>query len=122
MFKLSDMKKIVAFASGAVIICVSSVVFAQEVKTKRDTGSIGQDLKKVTKLTGKAISKGAKKVGKGAAAVAKKTAEVSSKGYAEVKDKSLINIKGPSGETVYVNKYNQKYYVNKKGRWVYLEN
>lgn len=115
------MKKLISFAICALFISVCSTGFAQDAKTKRDTSSIGKDLKKATKATGKAIGKGAKKVAKGAKAVGKKTAEVSSKGYAEIKDKPLKNIKGPNGETVYVNKYNQKYYVDKRGRWIYLD-
>lgn len=86
--------------------------YAQE---KEDTtSSIGQDLKQAGKATGRAVKKAAKTVGN-------KTAEVGAKGAAELKDRSLKNVKGPAGETVYVDKYEKKYYINKQGKRIYLK-
>ena len=112
------MKKIINITAASLILMASVQVLNAQTK---DTLKVGQEIKEAGKATGKAITKGAKAIGKGAEAVGKKTAEISSKGYAEIKDKSLKNMKGPAGETVYVNKYNQKYYVDKKGRWLYLD-
>lgn len=81
---------------------------------KKDTTTVGQDLKNAGKSTGKAVKKSAKAVGN-------KTAEIGAKGAATVKDKALKNRKGPDGQTVYVNKYDQKYYIDKKGKRVYMD-
>jgi hypothetical protein len=114
------MKRIINIAAASLILMASVQLVNAQTKDKEKEG-VGQEIKHAGKATGKAVAKGAKAVGKGAKAVGKKTAEVSSRGYAEVKDKSLKNMHGPNGETVYVNKYNQKYYVDKKGRWIYLD-
>ncbi|NEU09896.1 hypothetical protein GZH53_16345 [Flavihumibacter sp. R14] len=120
------MKKIIAFLFSALIFSFSGSLLAQNAptpppKTKPDTSGVGHDVKKATKATGKAVGQGGKAVGKGASKAAKKTAEVGAKGAAKVTDKSLKNRKGPNGETVYVNKYDQKYYVDKNGRRIYLD-
>ena len=112
------MKRIINIAAASLILMASVQVLNAQTTDKE---SVGQEIKHAGKATGKAVAKGAKAIGKGAKAVGKKTAEISSKGYAEIKDKSLKNRHGPNGETVYVNKYNQKYYVDKKGRWIYLD-
>jgi hypothetical protein len=115
--KFKKMKRIFAFLFSALVFSFSGSVLAQNPKTKPDTSGV----EKAAKSTGKAIESGAKAVGKGATKAAKKTAEVGAKGAAEVTDKSLKNRKGPNGETVYVNKYDQKYYVDKNGRRIYLD-
>jgi hypothetical protein len=112
------MKKIFAFLFSALLFSFSGSVLAQNApKTKPDTSGV----EKAVKSTGKAVESGAKAVGKGANKAAKKTAEVGAKGAAKVTDKSLKNRQGPNGETVYVNKYDQKYYVDKNGRRIYLD-
>ena len=40
---------------------------------------------------------------------------------AKVTDKSLKNVKGPHGETVYVDKYQHKYYIDKKGKRIFIK-
>ena len=112
------MKTILKLAAVSFIVLVS--INQAEAQTK-DTVKVGREIKQAGKATGKVIAKGARAIGRGAKTVGKKTAEVSSKGYAQIKDKPLKNMKGPNDETVYVNKYNQKYYVDKKGRWIYLD-
>jgi hypothetical protein len=85
----------------------------------------------VVKKTGKAISKGAKAVGntaedgakavsKGAKKGARKTAEVASKGKAAVVDKKYDAKVGPQGQTIYIDKNSAYYYVNSKGRHIYV--
>lgn len=85
------------------------VAYAQD-----DTVKVGKELKEAGKSTGKAVKKAAKDVGN-------KAAEVGAKGAAAVSDKALKDRKGPHGETVYVDKYDRKYYVNKKGKRIYLK-
>lgn len=80
----------------------------------QDSSSVGEELKKAGKTTGKAVKKAANTVGN-------KTAEVGAKGAAKITDRSLKNKKGPNGETVYVDKYERKYYVNKKGKRIYFK-
>jgi len=67
----------------------------------------------VVKKTGKAISKTATKVGN-------KTAEVASKGASAVADQKYDKKVGPQGQTIYIDKNSAYYYVNKKGRHVYV--
>jgi len=86
----------------------------------------------VVKKTGKAISKGAKAVGntaedgadavgKGAKKGARKTAEVASKGKSAVVDKKYDGKVGPGGQTIYIDKNSAYYYVNKKGKHIYIK-
>ena len=64
---------------------------------KRDTSSVGQDIKKGTKT------------------VVNKTAETASKWAAKVVDKTYKDKVGPQGQTIYINKYSKYYYIDKKG-------
>jgi len=64
--------------------------------------------------TGKAISKSAKKVGD-------KSAELATKGFAKVKDKTYKGKVAPDGSDVYIDKKDRKYYLNKEGKKIYLK-
>ncbi|MXV50881.1 hypothetical protein GS399_07830 [Pedobacter sp. HMF7647] len=86
------MKKI--FLIGALALLASGVTFAQEKKTK----------------AGKAVE-----------SVGNETAEVAVKGASKVSDKTYKDKVGPQGQTVYINKHSQYYYVNEKGGKVYLK-
>lgn len=88
------MKNIVKVALLASVISVSGTGYAQ---------SVGQDVKKT-----------AKKVGN-------KTAEVASKGASSVVDKKYAGKVGPQGQTIYIDKNSAYYYVNKKGKRVYVK-
>nr|WP_068891832.1 hypothetical protein [Pedobacter panaciterrae] len=68
----------------------------------------------VAQSVGDKIEKTAKKVGN-------KTAEVASKGASKVADKVWEGKMAPDGTDVYINGKNRKYYVNKKGKKVYLK-
>jgi len=97
-----------------IFILVYSLLFSAVIAVKaQDTSSVGKELKEAGKATGKAVKKAAKTVGN-------KTAEVGAKGAAEITDRSLKNRKGTNGETIYVDKFDRKYYINKKGKRVYL--
>jgi hypothetical protein len=91
------MKKLVAIAALALMFAAADTAGAQEPST------------------GKKVTNTVKKAGK-------KTGETGAKAAAKVKDKSLKNEKGPNGETVYVDKYDRKYYVNKNAKRVYIKN
>lgn len=61
------------------------------------------------------------KAGKAITTVEHTTAKTAAVVAAKITDKRLKNIKGPNGETCYVDKYNHKYYVNKRGHRVFLK-
>jgi len=60
------------------------------------------------------IDSTAKKIGN-------KTASIAVKGASAVTDKVYKDKEGPNGETVYINRKDQKYIVNGKGKKVYLK-
>jgi hypothetical protein len=88
------------------------IAFESQAQTKSDT-TFGQKVGKTAKSVGKTTAKTAKKVGN-------KTAEVASKGASGVVDKKYDSKVGPAGQTIYINKNSRYYYVNKKGRRVYV--
>jgi hypothetical protein len=61
-----------------------------------------------------AIKKTATKIGN-------TTASVAVKGTSKLTDKTYKGKEGPHGETVYIDKRDRKFYVNGKGRKVYLK-
>ncbi|UPK70753.1 hypothetical protein [Chitinophaga filiformis] len=71
------------------------------------------------------IDSTAKKIGKKTAAVANKTANktasVAVKGAMKITDKTYKGKEGPNGETVYIDKNDRKYFVDDKGKKVYLK-
>jgi len=60
------------------------------------------------------IDSTAKKVGH-------KTASIAVKGVSKIADKTYKGKEGPGGQTVYINKHDKKYYVDEKGKKVYLK-
>ena len=84
---------------------LGSVAVAQETK---------EAVKKGVKKTGRTIKKGAKKVGN-------KTAEVSSKGFAKVVDRTYDGKVAPNGRTVYITEDSRYYWVDQKGRRHYVK-
>lgn len=71
-------------------------------------------VEKTVDKTGKAIGKGAKDAGD-------KTAELATKGFAKVKDKTYKGKVAPDGSDVYIDKSDKKYYLNKEGKKIYLK-
>lgn len=95
------MKLIFKIALLAVGFSISAAGFAQD---KKDTLKVNPDPK---------IKKTAKKVGN-------KTAEIAAKGAAEVVDQVYKGKVGPQGQTIYIDNESKYYYINKKGRKVYV--
>ena len=108
------MKNVIKVALVAAGLFVAADTQAQVVK------KTGQAIGKGAKAVGNTAEDGAKAVGKGAKAGARKTAEVASKGKSAVVDKKYDSKVGPQGQTIYIDKNSAYYYVNKKGRHVYV--
>lgn len=104
------MKKLFSSAMFAAAIFAASTTFAQ---THKDT-SIAQKVGVTVKKGWKATKKTASKVGN-------KTAEVASKGEAGISDKKYDAKVGPAGQTIYIDRNSYYYYVNSKGRHVYVK-
>ncbi|SFE26731.1 hypothetical protein SAMN05518672_105104 [Chitinophaga sp. CF118] len=60
------------------------------------------------------IDSTAKKIGN-------KTASVAVKGASKITDKTYKGKEGPGGQTVYIDKHDKKYYVDEKGKKIYLK-
>jgi glucan-binding YG repeat protein len=103
------MKKLFTAAMFAAGLFAASATFAQ---THKDT-TVGQKIGTTAKKGWKATKKTANTVGN-------KTAEIASKGASAVSDKKYDAKVGPAGQTLYIDKNSAYYYVNKKGRHVYV--
>lgn len=67
------------------------------------TRHVGQDIKSVADTVGN------------------KTAEIASKGAARVTDKVYANKVGPQGQTIYIDKNSKYFYIDSKGRRVFVK-
>jgi hypothetical protein len=101
------MKKVIGIAIIA-LLGLSVPSFAQSKVDKAENG----------------IKKGAKSAWhgtkKGARAVGNKTAEVASKGKARITDKKSDQWTGPEGQTIYTDDAGKYYWVNGKGKKIYV--
>lgn len=61
------------------------------------------------------------KIGKTATTVGHATAHAAVSGDAAITDKKYKGKMGPDGQTIYINKYSHYFYVDKKGKRVYLK-
>ncbi len=95
------MKKIVSIAVIA-LLGLSAPALAQD--SKVETGA-------------KKAWKGTRKVGK---KVGNKTAEVASKGASRVADKKSDEWIGPEGQTIYIDEVDRFYWVNGRGKKIYV--
>lgn len=93
------MKKLFVLAASAAFLTFSYAAHAQE--------------KKDTTTTGYHVKKDAKKVGN-------KTAEIATNGESKVVDKTYADKVGPNDETVYIDKHSKYYYVDGKGKKIYI--
>lgn len=60
------------------------------------------------------------KVGKTINKIGNKTAEIAVKGASAVADKKYESKVGPAGQTIYIDKYSHYYYVNGRGKKIYV--
>jgi hypothetical protein len=101
------MKKILGIAIIA-LLGLSAPSFAQSTVEKAEHG----------------VKKGATKAWhgtkKGTKAVGNKTAEVTKKGVARVTDKKSDQWVGPSGQTIYIDDFGKYYWINGKGKKIYV--
>lgn len=106
------------------ITLLSAALFIAVDASAQKKDSVGDKIDRKATKTGNAIERTAKKVGRGTERTAKKvgnkTAEVASKGASKVADKTYADKVAPGGETVYIDKDSKYYYVNSKGRHVYV--
>lgn len=100
------MKKLSGIAILALGLSVSS--YAQSTVDKTE-----HSVKKGAKKAWHATKKGAKKVGN-------ETAEVTEKGVARITDKKSDSWVGPQGQTIYIDDLGKYYWVNEKGKRIFV--
>jgi hypothetical protein len=105
------MKKIFGIALVA-LLGLSAPAIAQN-KVERTAGDAWRGTKKGAGKAWKGTKKGAKAAGN-------KSAEVASKGAANVHDKKSDQWVGPEGQTIYVDDGNKYYWVNGRGKRIYV--
>lgn len=105
------MKKFFATALVLAFLGIGAPAFSQ------DTTNIA---KKAWKGTKKGANKAWKGTKKGAKAVGNETAELASKGKAEVTDKTAEGWEGPNGEKIYVDDGSKYYWVSEKGKKMWI--
>ena len=98
--------KRITFLLVSLFMSASILVSAQDQST-------GEKIKDGAKKTGKTVKKGAKKFGN-------KTAELASKGTAKVLDRTYDGKVAPNGKTVYITEDSRYYWVNGKGKRMYI--
>lgn len=103
------MKNKYVWLLGAGLLLGSAAVQAQTTDDK----TTGQEIKGGIKKGGRAVGKSAKKTGN-------KTAEVASKGKSKVVNTQVKDKEGPNGENIYISKDNRYYWIDKKGRNIYI--
>jgi len=101
------MKKILVIA-GIALLGLSAPTFAQSKTEKAEQG-----VKKGATEAWHGTKKGAKKVGN-------ETAEIASKGKATVTDKKSEQWTGPEGQTIYIDNDKKYYWINGKGKKIYV--
>src|SRR6266542_5272760 len=101
------MKKIL----GIVIISLLGLSAPSFAQSKVDKAAHG--VKKGADKAWQGTKKGAKKVGN-------ETAEVTKKGVARVTDKKSDEWVGPQGQTIYINDLGKYYWINGKGKKIYV--
>ena len=95
-----------------IVMCVAAVSFyGNSYAQQRDSSTFKRDVKEV--------KEGIKDV---ADTVANKTAEIASKGYAEVTDKVFKDKVGPDGQTIYIDEHSKYYYIDNGGKKVFVTN
>jgi len=117
--KSNLMKKTVFIALFVFLFSCSASTNAQNA----DTAQSQNEDKETTTLQDvkEDVKEGAQEIKDAGKTVGNKTAEIAVKGAAKLTDKQLKNKTGPDGQTIYEDKYKNYYYVNDKGRKIYLK-
>ena len=111
------MKKLTLIAISFLFIGYSSSVKAQDNVNAQKKDS---KVKETSKDVKKGVEKGAHEVKEAGKDVGDKTAEVAVKGAAVITDQKLKDRVGPDGQTIYIDNHDKFYWVNDKGRKMYI--
>jgi len=111
------MKKLVIVALSVLFFGCSASTNAQDSPQDQKKDS---KVKETAKDVKEGVKEGAQDVKEAGKEVGNKTAEVAVKGASEIKDKKLKDKVGPDGQTIYIDKYSNYYWVNDKGRKIYV--
>lgn len=103
------------------LMLFSAFIFIAADASAQKKDSIGNKMERTANKIGRATKKVGRETGRTAKKVGNKTAEVASKGASKVSDKTFDGKAGPNGETIYIDKNSYYYYVNSKGRHVYVK-
>lgn len=107
------MKKIINIALCGAFICLATAASAQTKETKKDTIKIGTGIDRTAKKAAQATATTAKKVGNGTASTATKLAS-------KITDKVYKDKVGPEGQKIYIDSHAKYYYVDSKGKKVFV--
>ncbi len=110
------MKNIIILFASVFFMGCSASTNAQNSETETQDSKVKETAKDVKD----GVVEGAQEVKEAGKDIGNKTAEVAVKGVAKIKDKELKNKVGPDGQAIYEDKYGNYYYVNDKGRKIYL--
>ena len=95
------MKKIISLGLTAFLV-LTAPAFSQESKAEKDVKKAWKDTRKAGKKVGN------------------KTASIASKGAARVTDKKSDAWVGPDGQTIYIDDLDRYYWVNGRGKRIYV--
>lgn len=87
-----------------ILICIMMLSFSVQGLTpqKKDSSKLRREIKEA------------------ADTVSNKARKVAKKGVAKIVDKTYADKVGPQGQTIYINKHAQYYYIDNEGRKVYV--
>jgi hypothetical protein len=96
---------------------LKNILFMNSQKLR--TGLFAAAITVSTVLAGQAVM--AQGIDSTAKKVGHKTASIAVKGVSKIADKTYKGKEGPGGQTVYIDKHDKKYYVDEKGKKIYLK-
>jgi hypothetical protein len=93
------MKKLTGILICTMVFCFSAQGFTPQ---KKDSSTLRRDIREA------------------ADTISNKTKKVTKKGVAKIIDKTYADKVGPQGQTIYINKHDQYYYIDNKGKKVFV--
>lgn len=103
------------------ILALNSPVQAQDTVKKQEALRVEESkAREVKNHVVNGVKDGATEIKQAGKEIGNKTAALTMKGTAAITDQKLRDKTGPGGQTVYVDKYKNYYYINDRGRKVYL--